>query len=321
MNIDTIYEKKILCEFVYSPLKEMLCALHVLYKSDHHLHRKTWIDTVNEHMSQELKKEIIEVGEFTEGYIVPLDFMIAFAECNNLSVLSSIEFLEDVPLYKITKIIKTYDINRKITEAQYSRLINLLKSFYINVFSHELKYIEPMMVRVLKKKSSYAKEKGIMALIDSIHERIKIEDEEIVFYKYREFRMKWADIKKITINISTFISPHLLLGYNKNSLDLTVLLELQHYEKEAPKDLEKVLKALGDGTRLRILKEISKKGKTTQELSTILNVSEAAVSKALKLLYQAKIVDKKRSGNYLIYTLNKLQIDYLPYKIYEYLMR
>lgn len=80
-----------------------------------------------------------------------------------------------------------------------------------------------------------------------------------------------------------------------------------------------MLKALGDATRLRILSEINPIGKSTQELSSILNISEAAVSKALKLLLEAKLVNKIRRGNYIIYSLNSIEIDYLPYNIYEYI--
>lgn len=318
MDIDLIYENKILCEFVYSPLREMQCALHVLCDSSHHLHRKKWVDKVNEKIDGKLKKQLKEFGEITMDFLISMDFTTHFKECNQLDILSSIDFLIDVPFYKINKMFKEY--KKTITSIEYHNLLDFLKVFYIEVFREELKYIEPLLIRILKRKSEYAKENGVFNFIDTIHERIKIEDGVIIFYKYKEFRFQLKDIKNITIYISTFISPHLLLGYEKKSIDLTMLVELQEYEKTPPIDLEKRLKAIGDGTRLRILKEIGTKGKTTQELSIKLNISEAAVSKALKLLYDSKLVDKTRAGNYIIYNLNTIEIDYLPYKIYEYLM-
>ncbi|ERK31430.1 DUF5937 family protein [Clostridium intestinale] len=51
MKIDVIYEQDVLCEFVYSPLFEMFCALHVLSNPEHHIHRKKWVEKVNKQMN------------------------------------------------------------------------------------------------------------------------------------------------------------------------------------------------------------------------------------------------------------------------------
>lgn len=319
MNIDTIYDGKILVKFIYSPLNEMLCALHVLCNSKHHLHRKEWADSVYEKIDNKLKNSILEFGEITDDYMIPMDFNMYFKECDDLNILSSIEYLENVNLYNIRKIFRKYNIS--INSGQYKRFLSFLKQFYIEVYMKEEKYIEPVIIRTLKKKADYTRENGIYKLVDSIHERINVDGEKVTFLKYKEITYAWEEIKFIYISVSTFISPHLLLGTGKDYINLTVLLELQSYENEAPEDLVRMLSSLGDSTRLRILKEISYKGRSTQELSKILSMSEAAVSKALKLLFESKIVSKQRNGNYIIYNLNKRELDYLEYKIYEYILR
>lgn len=317
MKIDVIYEQGILCEFVYSPFFEMLCALHILTKPEHHLHRKRWGEKIHQNAGEELVNEIKEYEELTDEYCIVMDFCYYFEECNDLNILSSIEFLSDVPIQKINKIFKVY--NRKITQSQYRSFLGLLKKFYLEVFENELKYIEPIITRLLKRKAKEGAEKGIFNLVQTIHERIKVEEDKLIFYKNKEYVVKKEDIKSITINLSTFISPHLLLGNIDTNLNLTFLVELENYQKESPKDLERTMKALGDGTRLKILKEISKKGKSTQELSDTLQISEAAVSKALKLLQEADLVTKERKGNYIIYSVNTTTIDFIAYRIYEYI--
>lgn len=315
MKIDVIYEQGILCEFVYSPFYEMLCALHVLTNPEHHLHRKKWSEIA--YKDDELIKEIKKYEYLTNEYCIVMDFCYYFEECNSLNIPSSIEFLSDVSIYKINKIFKVYD--KKITQNEYNGFLELLKRFYMEVFVDELKYIEPVITRMLKKKARFAQDEGIFKLVQTIHERIKVEEDKIIFYKNKEYTVNKADLKSITIHLSTFVSPHLLIGIIEDNLDLTYLVELESYERESPKDLEKTLKALGDGTRLKILKEISKKGKSTQELSSILNISEAAVSKALKLLQDGDLVTKERKGNYIIYSVNTITIDFISYRIYEYI--
>lgn len=317
MVVDAIYENEIVVEFVYSPLFEMFCALHVLSNSQHHTHREKWVEKINTLMTKSMKDNINKFSLITDEYLIIMDFCNDFKECSDLNIISSLDFLNDVPLYKINGIFKKY--NKRITNIYYRELLRFLRDFYIEIFQNELKYIEPIIIRELKRKSILAKEKGIFYLIDSIHSRIEVLEDEIVFYKFKELRVKLIDLKYININVSTFISPHLLLGQDKNSINLTVLLELDSNEDKCPKDLEKKLKALGDATRLRILSEINPIGKSTQELSSILNISEAAVSKALKLLLEAKLVNKIRRGNYIIYSLSSIEIDYLPYNIYEYI--
>lgn len=315
MIIDTIYENKTLIRFIYSPLREMLCALHVLCNDKHHLHRKQWAEKIDKKIDDDLKKDILECGSITNEYTIIMDF----EECDDLNISSSIEYMEDMVLYKVRKIFERY--NKKITAKQYKQIIATLKKFYIQVFIKEEKFIEPVMIRLLKRKASFAREHGILQLIDSIHERIELSEDKITFYKHKQIEVNISDLNKINIYVSTFIGPHLLLGYGRDFLELTILLEYEKYSEDVPEDLVNSLSALGDATRIRILKEISKEGKSTQELSRILCISEAAVSKALKLLFKSNIVYKQRKGNYIIYKLNKIEIDYLPYKIYEYILR
>ena len=317
MRVDAIYEKGIVVEFVYSALFEMFCALHVLSNNQHHIHREQWVEKINNLISENMKSDISKFSLVTDEYLIIMDFCNEFKECSDLNIISALEFLEDTPYYKISAIFKNY--NKKITNLQFKKLLSFLKEFYIEIFQKELKYIEPIIIRELKKNAKIAKDKGIFYLIDNIHSRIEVLEEEIVFYKFKEFRIKLIDLNYISINLSTFISPHLLLGQGEKSIGLTVLLEINNNEDKCPKDLEKKLKALGDATRLRILSEINPIGKSTKELSSILNISEAAVSKALKLLLEAKLVIKKRRGNYIIYSLNSIEIDYIPYNIYEYI--
>lgn len=318
MKIDELHEHGIIFEFVYSPLYEMFCALHVLTNAEHHLHRKPWAEKIIGSLDIDFFNEIIGVGEITNNYLIIMDVCNKFEECSELSILASIEFLEKLPLRIIQDIYSYYKMNISILE--FERILKLLKRFYIDVFSGVLHYIEPLIVRLLRNKVQLAKEKGTIFLINSIHERICVMEDEIVLYKYKEFRYKMKNLKKIYLHLSTFISPHLMLGIEEDMLFLTFLVELQKTNEFVPLDLENRFKALGDATRLRILKEIGDSGKSTQELSKILEISEAAVSKALKILSESNLVYKKRKGNYIIYSINRQQIDYLPYNLYEFFM-
>jgi DNA-binding transcriptional ArsR family regulator len=64
-----------------------------------------------------------------------------------------------------------------------------------------------------------------------------------------------------------------------------------------------VLRALADETRLRALKLIAAGDRSTQELAPLIGISEAGLSKHLGLLARAGLVERRRQGYYVLYTL------------------
>ena len=122
------------------------------------------------------------------------------------------------------------------------------------------------------------------------------------------------------ITASTFVSPHLLMHEEKGILYLTVLVAVEERKNIVPSDLVSLMKALGDETRLKNLQEINKKPASTQSLATKLQITEAGISKQLKILYEAGLVYKRRQGNYILYHMNRTAIDFIPYTLYEYIL-
>ncbi|NYZ79530.1 winged helix-turn-helix transcriptional regulator [Candidatus Micrarchaeota archaeon] len=67
----------------------------------------------------------------------------------------------------------------------------------------------------------------------------------------------------------------------------------------------KILKALGDDTRLKILSRISHEEVCACELPRIVRISQPAVSQHLKVLLDAKLVEMRRDGAKRIYSLSR----------------
>jgi len=68
-------------------------------------------------------------------------------------------------------------------------------------------------------------------------------------------------------------------------------------------ELLHVLRALADPTRLRALKLIAARPRTTQELAPLVGISEAGLSKHLRQLARAGVVESHREGYYVVYKL------------------
>ncbi len=63
-------------------------------------------------------------------------------------------------------------------------------------------------------------------------------------------------------------------------------------------NLDAVFHALSDGTRRAILRDITKKQKTVNEIAEPYPMSLAAVSKHLRVLERARLIERERKGTF-----------------------
>jgi DNA-binding transcriptional ArsR family regulator len=318
MNIGICYDHDVKGEFSYSPMFEMLASLHVITKPEHHLERAKWMDKVREELPSELIEEIIKLSQVTNEWMIVMDFahMSPFSE---LAIPDALLELEKLGLLQWNKVFHSYD--KSINKEQKSQILRVMKDYHEKLFQYEIAYLQPFLIRILRKELEACKEEGLLARINGYHERLKVDAEDIVFYKNKEYRYKISSLNKISVCASTFISPHLLMHKDKGAVYVTMLVPVEEKKDIVPPDLEKLLKALADETRLKILRELSKRPDSTQRLAIKLKLTEAGISKHLKLLYQVGLVSKHRQGNYIMYQLDKNAIDFLPYKLYEFILQ
>ena len=69
-------------------------------------------------------------------------------------------------------------------------------------------------------------------------------------------------------------------------------------------DLDRVFHALADPTRRTILRDLSRRERSVSELARPHRMSLVAVSKHLKVLERARLIDRRRDGSFHILKLN-----------------
>jgi ArsR family transcriptional regulator len=78
-------------------------------------------------------------------------------------------------------------------------------------------------------------------------------------------------------------------------------------------ELVKVLKALGDENRVRILNLLRKKNLCVCELESVLNVTQSNVSRHLLKLKEANIIDFEKQGQFVFYKINDPILEQYPF--------
>ncbi len=74
----------------------------------------------------------------------------------------------------------------------------------------------------------------------------------------------------------------------------------------------KVFKALSDKNRLRIMKMLEAKPMCVCEITAVLNLAPSTVSKHLSLLHEAELIEDRKEGRWVNYSLpSKSQIPFV----------
>jgi DNA-binding transcriptional ArsR family regulator len=68
-------------------------------------------------------------------------------------------------------------------------------------------------------------------------------------------------------------------------------------------DLAELFKVFGDSTRIRILFALFDSERSVGEIAELLNMTQSAVSHQLKILRQSKLVEARRDGKQIFYSL------------------
>ncbi|MDF2905608.1 MAG: putative transcriptional regulator [Herbinix sp.] len=318
MNIGICYDQDTKGEFSYSPLFEMLASLHVITKPEHHLERAKWMNKVLDTLPSDLIDKIRDLSLITNEWMIVMDFA-HMNPYSDLTIPDALIELDKLGLLQWNKLFQSYQ--KRIDKEQRLLILRVMKDYYELLFQYEIAYLQPFLIRILKKEMEACKEEGLLFRLNQYHERLKVDTESIVFHKNKEYRFKINNLSRIFVTASTFISPHLLMHEDKGDLYVTMLVPVEEKKDIVPTDLVNLLKTLADETRLKILRELNKRPDSTQRLAIKLKITEAGVSKHLKLLYQVGLVSKHRQGYYIMYQLDRNAIDFLPYTLYEFIMR
>lgn len=77
--------------------------------------------------------------------------------------------------------------------------------------------------------------------------------------------------------------------------------------KESLRSLVDAIKALGEDTRLKIVLLLCQEEMCVCEMMTRLGLSQSSASHHLKVLKQAQLVNDRRDGKWIFYSLNRQQ--------------
>lgn len=344
MKISRMNYREWQIDFVYAPFFEMLCSLHVLFHADHHKARKKWAMEMKHQMGLKLYNRLAFFDIVTDGWMGAMEFRYLDEAYSDFNVVNCIRKMADLSNLEFANLMLNHTVSisdiRKILvlkkchidtlhqeeieflldmESYRDDYISALKEYFYLHFQEVQIETEAFMIATLKAHKKLSESMDFLKYLMILHPRIEATATHLRLYKFKTFDFDYESIKRVEIGISTFIDPHLLVGYETDFLSLTIRAKMEPVDDEIHDDLVLLIKALGDKTRLKILKCLYEKPWSTQALAEKLKISEAGVSKQLKILNQVYLVRKIRQGNFILYYINTEMIDRIPMNVYQYL--
>lgn len=192
-------------------------------------------------------------------------------------------------------------------EKSYQRFLRFFSWYWEVCMEPEWPQLEASLLQDVQQRGQILFEQGIFEVLDSLAPQLHVSQEEgNITMIYPSKNSEELRIENLLYLIpSSYVWPRMLFMYDKDIL-VAIIYSIRRLQEEGrapvpPERLLKLLRAAGDMTRLQILQLLSQRPRSTRELAGILNLSEAGISKHVKMLQDAGFLKSERSSYYVLY--------------------
>jgi DNA-binding transcriptional ArsR family regulator len=198
-----------------------------------------------------------------------------------------------------------------------ARFAAVLERYWEDAFAAEWERIEPLLARSIVEAGRELATGGVWPVLGRLpaHCRIDPERGELSIDLPHEHAVTVSAESPLVLTPSVFVWPHLRVNCDP-PWPLAIVYAAPALRRESepripPAELLRILRALADDTRLRVLRLVAERPRTTQELGPLVGLSNAGLSKSLQRLAEAELVVPRREGYYVVYSLAPDRLDVL----------
>jgi DNA-binding transcriptional ArsR family regulator len=206
-----------------------------------------------------------------------------------------------------------------------ARFVDLLAAYWHAGFGDEWRRIEPLLAQAVTDTGQRLAADGLYAVFDDLWPELRADRAREVVWVERthEHDVVITADRPFVLTPSVYTWPHLHVECD-DPWPLGLVYPTPAVRRGArpplpPDRLVRLLRALGDDTRLRALRLLAAQPRSTQELAPLLGITEGALSKHLRLLADVGLLETRREGYYVLYQLVDEQLARLAPALQQFL--
>jgi DNA-binding transcriptional ArsR family regulator len=326
-----------------SPLLECALSLHVLLGPKHHALHHDWVRRMRTELDAATRRELDPFAFVFDGHLVDAFLPIAGHEIESFE--AEVERLRVMPAELLVPAFARplYDhggtgvLDETVVadrggaalladpSAFAEALARFLEGYWQAVFAAEWERIEPLLAASIVRAGRQLAAAGIWAVLGRLpaHCRVDSEHRELLIDLPHDHAVRIDAGNPLVLVPSAFVWPHLRVNCDPpwpTAIVYTAPSVARGAEPRIPPaELLELLRALGDDTRLRVLKLVAERPRTTQELAPLVGLSNAGLSKCLRRLANVGLLTTRREGYFVVYALARPRLEALAAAVGSYL--
>jgi DNA-binding transcriptional ArsR family regulator len=189
-----------------------------------------------------------------------------------------------------------------------ARFVALLDAYWAEAFAAEWQRIEPKLAEGVGDAGRRIAHDGVYGFLAGLAPQLRIDPGNTAFGLDipHEHRVPLHPDNPLLLVPSVYVWPHVRINCDP-PWPLVLVYRAPHLVESlrttSRPELVRALRALADPTRLRILQQIARRPRSTQELAPVVGLSEPGTSKHLRALAEAGLVQRRREGYYVVYSV------------------
>jgi len=300
--------------FELSPLAEAVHSWHVLVTPGHHALQLPWVRSCRE-LPTDLRVALRKWGWVVRDYVPAL--FEAGAGRLDRGYAEERELVAGLP---------PADVARDLSEAilvnagndpellalvaadpfgVLAEILDLLDRYWEVAFAAEWRNLEPQLLDAIGD-AGRALPSGVLTLMQELAPAVRLDARRrlVLLDRPHDHEVDVAERGPLRLMPSFYAWPHVRVTCDPPwtpRFTYPVVPPGPHARRQEPTELLGGLRALGAQPRLEIVRLLGAQPRSTQELSGLLGLSGAAVSRHLRQLLDAGLVRTRREGYYVLY--------------------